>query len=171
MSELAAHYEESTLEPDENTLINALRNQDDIPILMDVVMDKEDVDVTDEEFVPLADTPSQPMGLAELVADDLREEQDASHEDENESSQNSVQEDHSGIPVLTTPEVVAAPLSAQQLAQQNESVSQNSQQAAGEQSELQEAISIALAEVLQRRLPELVEEVLHIVNERVSNSK
>jgi len=167
MSELAAHYEESTLEPDENTLINALRNQDDIPILMDVVMDKEDVDVSDEEFVPLADTPSQPMGLAELVADDLREEQDASHEDENESSQNSVQEDHSGIPVLTTPEVVAAPLSAPQ----NESVSQDSQQAAGEQSELQEVISIALAEVLQRRLPELVEEVLYIVNERVSNSK
>ncbi|MBJ7556967.1 hypothetical protein [Marinomonas spartinae] len=170
MSELAAHYEETTLEPDENTLINALRNQDDIPILMDVVTDKEDIDVIDNEFAHSAATSSEPMGLAELVAEDLREDQDARQEEA--ISQTNDQEDHSDIPVLTTPEAAPAGFTpAQQPPLQNESVHQRSQQAAGEQSELQEAISIALAEVLQRRLPELVEEVLHLVNEQMSNRK
>lgn len=39
MSDLATHHDDA-LEPDEETLISALRNQDDIPILMDVVAEQ-----------------------------------------------------------------------------------------------------------------------------------
>ncbi|MCB5162587.1 hypothetical protein [Marinomonas algarum] len=41
MSDLAASHDEGTFEPDEETLMSALRNQDDIPILMDIVRDSE----------------------------------------------------------------------------------------------------------------------------------
>lgn len=37
MSDLATSHDDGTFEPDEETLISALRNQDDIPILMDIV--------------------------------------------------------------------------------------------------------------------------------------
>lgn len=37
MSDLATQHDDGVFEPDEETLISALRNQDDIPILMDVV--------------------------------------------------------------------------------------------------------------------------------------
>lgn len=40
MSDLATHHDNGAFEPDEETLISALRNQDDIPILMDVVAEQ-----------------------------------------------------------------------------------------------------------------------------------
>ncbi|WP_394182712.1 hypothetical protein [Marinomonas posidonica] len=54
MSDLATNQNEETHEPDEETLISALRNQDDIPILMDVVTDpdsEEDGVSQEEHFV------------------------------------------------------------------------------------------------------------------------
>lgn len=41
MSDLASSQDDGTFEPDEETLMSALRNQDDIPILMDIVNDTE----------------------------------------------------------------------------------------------------------------------------------
>ncbi|MBJ7537970.1 hypothetical protein [Marinomonas transparens] len=40
MPDLATQHDDGVFEPDEDTLINALRNQDDIPILMDVVTEQ-----------------------------------------------------------------------------------------------------------------------------------
>ena len=53
MSDLAANQNEDVFEPDEETLISALRNQDDIPILMDVVTDPDSSDdgVSQEEHL------------------------------------------------------------------------------------------------------------------------
>ncbi|MBR7888931.1 hypothetical protein J9B83_08220 [Marinomonas sp. A79] len=39
MSDLATSHDDGTFEPDEDALMSALRNQDDIPILMDIVVD------------------------------------------------------------------------------------------------------------------------------------
>lgn len=51
MSDLAIQNDDSSFEPDEETLISALRNQDDIPILMDVVAEKLNDCVSQEEYL------------------------------------------------------------------------------------------------------------------------
>jgi len=51
MSDLAAHHEDGVLEPDEETLVSALRNQDDIPILMDVVAEQVATCTSQEEHL------------------------------------------------------------------------------------------------------------------------
>ena len=48
MSDLAAQHDDGVFEPDEETLMSALRNQDDIPILMDVVEEQVTVSVSQE---------------------------------------------------------------------------------------------------------------------------
>ncbi|ETX09466.1 hypothetical protein MUS1_08560 [Marinomonas ushuaiensis DSM 15871] len=51
MSDLAAHHENDALEPDEETLISALRNQDDIPILMDIVAEQVAACASQEDYL------------------------------------------------------------------------------------------------------------------------
>ena len=51
MSDLAAHHEGGALEPDEETLVSAFRNQDDIPILMDVVAEQVATCASQEEHL------------------------------------------------------------------------------------------------------------------------
>lgn len=51
MSELTSQHEDSVLEPDEDTLISALRNQDDIPILMDIVADSAAASLSQEDYL------------------------------------------------------------------------------------------------------------------------
>jgi hypothetical protein len=48
MSDLVAQYDGAVPELDEETLVSALRNQDDIPILMDVVVEQVHVGVSQE---------------------------------------------------------------------------------------------------------------------------
>ncbi|MCZ2723519.1 hypothetical protein O1D97_18370 [Marinomonas sp. 15G1-11] len=48
MSDLPQEHENLVAEPDENVLIAALRNQDDIPILMDIVGDHVSLSVSQE---------------------------------------------------------------------------------------------------------------------------
>ncbi|NLQ18048.1 hypothetical protein HGG82_10455 [Marinomonas sp. M1K-6] len=48
MSDLATQHDDGVFEPDEETLISALRNQDDIPILMDVVEEHVSASISQE---------------------------------------------------------------------------------------------------------------------------
>lgn len=48
MADFPEEYEHTVVEPDENVLIAALRNQDDIPILMDIVGDHVSLNVSQE---------------------------------------------------------------------------------------------------------------------------
>ncbi|MEO9653546.1 hypothetical protein [Marinomonas sp.] len=61
MSDLATQAEQSGFEPDEETLISALRNQDDIPILMDVVTEQLSVNLSQADHLQhtLSDHPAE----------------------------------------------------------------------------------------------------------------
>jgi hypothetical protein len=48
MSDFPEEHEHTVVEPDENVLIAALRNQDDIPILMDIVGDHVSLNMSQE---------------------------------------------------------------------------------------------------------------------------
>ncbi|MFT2110858.1 hypothetical protein [Marinomonas sp. 2405UD68-3] len=50
MSDLSQEHERMVSEPDENVLIEALRNQDDIPILMDIVGEHVSLSLNQETY-------------------------------------------------------------------------------------------------------------------------
>lgn len=112
MSDLATQAQQSGFEPDEETLISALRNQDDIPILMDVVTEQVSASLSQADHLQhtLSDQPTE----LEVTASDVKIEAA-----ENVATDN-------------------GPTAAQ--------------------------ISQAVESVLQKRLPELVSEVLQALN-------
>lgn len=116
MSDLATHTAQSGFEPDEETLISALRNQDDIPILMDVVTEQ------------VGNSLSQADHLQHTLSDCVSETAAEAANEEDET--------------LVEPPV--------QHAVSNMDVSA-------------EQISQAVESVLQKRLPELVAEVLQVL--------
>ena len=131
MSDLATQYDDGVFEPDEETLISALRNQDDIPILMDIVAERVDVEKT-------AFSVSQEEHLAHsfddpLMDEELKEEA-VSESVQQEASQNDLF-DHS-LDTATPDNVVTDSVLYQEL------------------------IAKTIAEVLEKRLPELVSEVM-----------
>lgn len=104
------------VEPSEEVLISALRNQDDIPILMDVVSEKIEAGVSQEVYM----TQSVEGGL------------------------NAVS-DNDSVPIV--PEA-------------------QSQETQPQEMKSQEKIAEAISEVLERRLPELVAEVITVLEKR-----
>ena len=115
MSDLAAQHDGGIFEPDEETLMSALRNQDDIPILMDIVTDQTPFSA------------GQEMHLAQSI--------DGSHS-QNESEQSEGSPDE--VPVIT-----------------DMLISSNASQ---------ELIAKTIADVLEKRLPELVSEVMQALH-------
>ncbi|WP_137170516.1 hypothetical protein [Marinomonas sp. FW-1] len=113
MSDLATQHDDGVFEPDEETLISALRNQDDIPILMDVVEEQ------------LTASVSQEMHISQSF------------------------DDPSSIDGLSQPEEALGP--AEETAAKEEGVTAEPSK---------ELIAKAIADVLAKRLPELVEEVM-----------
>ena len=115
MSDLAAQHDGGIFEPDEETLMSALRNQDDIPILMDIVTDQAPFSA------------GQEMHLTQSI--------DGSHS-QNESEQSEGSPDE--VPVIT-----------------DMLISSNASQ---------ELIAKTIADVLEKRLPELVSEVMQALH-------
>ncbi|AEF53380.1 hypothetical protein [Marinomonas posidonica] len=111
MSDLATNQNEEIHEPDEEALISALRNQDDIPILMDVVTDPDS-----EE-------------------DGVSQEEHFVHSVEDIAAQAKSSVDDVAVAYPTSPE----------------------------------ALEYAIASVLEKRLPELVAEVIQVM--QVTGSK
>ncbi|REG82461.1 hypothetical protein [Marinomonas pollencensis] len=119
-------------EPDEHTLISALRNQDDIPILMDIVAEKLSATVSQETQF------SEAMESFEHIQDDA-------------------------IPVLLDEEQASAsaePDTKLDKVQQEDSVTDR-----------QDIIAQAIASVLEKRLPDLVQEVLQTMDELSTQAK
>ena len=132
MSDLATQYDDGVFEPDEETLMSALRNQDDIPILMDIVTDKMDADKP-------SFSASQEEHLAnsfdDTIADDDRQDKGVSGGDQQETPLDDSLE-HSLDDVVTLDNVVPDSALSQEL------------------------IAKTIADVLEKRLPELVSEVM-----------
>jgi hypothetical protein len=116
MSDLAAQHDDGVFEPDEETLMSAFRNQDDIPILMDIVTDQASFSVSQEAHL------AQPF-------DDL-EDESISHK--RASDEASIEE-----------------VSVEAMSSLNPS---------------QALIAKAIADVLEKRLPELVMEVVQALH-------
>lgn len=113
MSDLATSRDD-IFEPNEEALISALRNQDDIPILMDIVADQVSSSVSQEvHFVQSLD-----------------------------DHKNAVQDDETGIPPVLVEKVSALSVSSPSQAQ----------------------IAKAIGDVLEKRLPELVAEVIQALH-------
>ncbi len=113
MSDLATSHDD-IFEPDEEALISALRNQDDIPILMDIVADQVSSSVSQEaHFVQSLD-----------------------------DHKNTIPDDETGIPPVLAEEVSALSVSSPSQAQ----------------------IAKAIGDVLEKRLPELVAEVIQALH-------
>lgn len=113
MSDLATSRDD-IFEPNEEALISALRNQDDIPILMDIVADQVSSSVSQEvHFVRSLD-----------------------------DHKNAVQDDETGIPPVLVEKVSALSVSSPSQAQ----------------------IAKAIGDVLEKRLPELVAEVIQALH-------
>ncbi|WP_421846314.1 hypothetical protein [Marinomonas sp.] len=126
MSDLATQYDDGVFEPDEETLMSALRNQDDIPILMDIVTEKTPLSASQEAH--LAQSFDEPKGQ-DILQDGIPQESSQS-DFTDESPDQSLDE------VVTLEDVVT------------------------ESALSQELIAKTIADVLERRLPELVSEVM-----------
>jgi len=134
MSDLAAQYDDGVFEPDEETLISALRNQDDIPILMDIVAEKEPLARSQEAHLAqsFSEHKEQDIGLQEVL-------NDSALQDSPEKQIEEVSLDMASDDVVTLDDVVA------------------------ESSFSQELIAKTIADVLEKRLPELVLEVMQVL--------
>ncbi|RBP77758.1 hypothetical protein DFP80_1257 [Marinomonas rhizomae] len=127
MSDLAAQYDDGVFEPDEETLISALRNQDDIPILMDIVAERDSLSSSQEVHLEQSFSEyKEPVEECQNVIDSS---------DSHEASLNA-SKDPSLDDVVTLDNVVA------------------------ESALSQELIAKTIADVLEKRLPELVSEVM-----------
>jgi hypothetical protein len=122
MSDLATQHDDGIFEPDEETLMSALRNQDDIPILMDIVADQTPFSA------------GQEMHLAQSF--DGSQARNESEQDEDAQ--------------------VEAVAPADMLTSSNVS---------------QELIAKTIADVLEKRLPELVLEVMQALHEAGAMTK
>ncbi|GAA0836858.1 MULTISPECIES: hypothetical protein [Marinomonas] len=131
-----AEFTDNEFEPDEDTLITALRNQDDIPILMDIVAEK------------LAASASQEGQLSEAMEGFSSAQNDA-------------------IPVLLKEEQ-ATPLIEPET--RLESMVETTQQDS-EADDRQALIAQAVTAVLEKRLPDLVQEVLQAMDELSTQEK
>jgi hypothetical protein len=135
MSDLATQYDDGVFEPDEETLMSALRNQDDIPILMDIVTEKTDVEKA-------AFSVSQEEHLAHSFDDSLVDE-----EFKEEVVSDNLQQEVSQDDLLDQPLDTAAVL----------------ENVVTDCALSQELIAKTIAEVLEKRLPELVSEVMQVL--------
>ncbi|GAB3483856.1 hypothetical protein [Marinomonas epiphytica] len=127
MSESVVQIENEAYEPDEATLMSALRNQDDIPILMDVVTDQ------------LTDAVSQAEHLQQSIHESLQP-------NSNDIASKSVE------PVQS--HKISAETSETQVKEESETSSMVAQELAHEE------ISHVIQQVLEKRLPDLVQEVV-----------
>ena len=128
MSDLATQYDDGVFEPDEETLISALRNQDDIPILMDIVAERGSLSSSQEAHLE--------ESFNENTPDANHQDQDALGDSASlEASQND-SKDPSLDGVVTLDDVVTESALSQDL------------------------IAKTIADVLEKRLPELVSEVM-----------
>ncbi|MGO2512805.1 hypothetical protein [Marinomonas polaris] len=135
MSDLATHYDDGVLEPDEETLMSALRNQDDIPILMDIVAERESLSSSQEAHLEQSFSEHKEQDAKPQDILDGSVSQEAYQNDfKDESSDPSLDE------VVTLNEVVA------------------------ESALSQELIAKTIADVLEKRLPELVSEVMQALH-------
>jgi hypothetical protein len=114
MSDLATQHDDGVFEPDEETLISALRNQDDIPILMDVVEEQVTASISQEVY------------LSESLNGSSLSDESSHSEVRIESAEEKITVEESDAPATFSKEVVAK----------------------------------TIADVLAKRLPELVEEVM-----------
>lgn len=160
MSELATYHEEKVLEPDEFTLMNALRNQDDIPILMDVVTDKEGVtDDAEDDYSDLDSVSVEAeQGNASLMDDDIPLVNESVEE---ALIDNDLVDDEDSIPVLTEAEAYDPTSMLADVIESKATAAIPSSYGISE-----ELIASAISEVLEKRLPELVSDVLRVINER-----
>ena len=161
MSELASYHEEKVLEPDEFTLMNALRNQDDIPILMDVVTDKDGVtDDVEDDYSDL-DSVSVEAGQGDesLMDDDIPLVNESVEE---ALIDNDLVDDEDSIPVLTEAEAYDPTSMLADVIESKTTAAIPSPHGISE-----ELIASAISEVLEKRLPELVSDVLRVINERI----
>jgi len=122
MSDLATQHDDGIFEPDEETLMSALRNQDDIPILMDIVADQTPFSA------------GQEMHLTQSF-------------DDSQARNESEQDEGSQVEAVTP---------ADMLTSSNVS---------------QELIAKTIANVLEKRLPELVLEVMQALHEAGATTK
>jgi hypothetical protein len=131
MSDLATQYDDGVFEPDEEILMSALRNQDDIPILMDIVAEIKPIPVMQDVHI------TQPLGDAEEQSALLHKVQLEDNVPD-DSVKNALDEplDDSLDGVVTLNDVVT------------------------ESALSQELIAKTIASVLERRLPDLVAEVM-----------
>lgn len=133
-------FNHDELEPDEEDLVAALRNQDDIPILMDVV----------------ADTLSSSLSQEGQLSDAMKK---------------LVLEQESTIPVLCNeePDVV---LASTHVEEKTEHVEEKTENVAGDVAVFtHEHIAEAVSKVLEKRLPELVQEVLSVMQNLPTKAK
>lgn len=160
MSELASYHEEKVLEPDEFTLMNALRNQDDIPILMDVVTDKDGVTGDVEDDYSDLDCVSVEAGQGDvsLMDDDIPLVNESVEE---ALIDNDLVDDEDSIPVLTDAEAYDPTSMLADVIETKTAAAIPSSHGISE-----ELIASAISEVLEKRLPELVSDVLRVINER-----
>ena len=124
--------DDNQCEPDEHTLMSALRNQDDIPILMDVVAEK------------LSATVSQESQFSDAMEGLDRIQNDAP-------------------PVLSDEEQAPHSVAAEPQLETNPQEDENPDR--------QAAIAQAISSVLEKRLPELVQEVLQAMDELPTRTK
>lgn len=119
MSDVLSDTEMYSSEPDETVLTAALRNKDDIPILMDIV---------GEATTPI----SQEQHFVQSFTNDKSPQPDVSEE-----------------PILEEP-VIAAPVTDSKVESSAKAVSEIDS----------ERLAVAIEAVLQRKLPEIVQEVV-----------
>jgi|UniRef100_A6W2H3 hypothetical protein len=134
MSDLATQYDDSIFEPDEETLMSALRNQDDIPILMDIVAEKESFTSSQEAHLERSCSERKEQDVKERDLLDVSVSQEAYQNDSKDELPDPRLDE-----VVTLSNVVA------------------------ESSFSQELIAKTIADVLEKRLPELVLEVMQVL--------
>ncbi|SBS30079.1 hypothetical protein MAQ5080_01580 [Marinomonas aquimarina] len=150
MSDVLSDAQMYLSEPDETVLTAALRNKDDIPILMDVVG-------ADEVTTPV----SQEMHLKKLLSSDKEPEKAATHfqyeppETRKSEFQYEPPEDTVAEVAQTVTSSVKQSAEALATAPQKSSKSDQSQ-----------IIAAAIRSVLERRLPQLVAEVMTEISKR-----
>ncbi|TYL46742.1 hypothetical protein [Marinomonas sp. IMCC 4694] len=101
MSDLATSQDDGIFEPDEETLMSALRNQDDIPILMDIVSDADAFTSRQEAYLRQSfddNAPDKPLPLEAHLAPSLPTS--ISNEPSRENEVESVSKDTVSVPTL-----------------------------------------------------------------------
>lgn len=125
----SVQIENEAYEPDEATLISALRNQDDIPILMDVVTEQVTSAVSQAEYLQ-----QSVNGLKKEPNDEL----------------DGTGQQYEELPLEPDAASERLALSSEEVAGNNIRVSQ-------------EQIADAIHSVLEKRLPELVQDVVDVL--------